>query len=694
MMIKYLLIVISFFAIKLQSQILNIPSRPTSAMNGDQFVTAIIPLNFTSRENLIMQEVLNGNVPSFYRTLSPVTSTATIGGVTKSVTYYVIPDYLAIGCDTNYFLCPMSPIIATKIADSIGCTLPTKKMVNDIYAQAALKLAPLSIPASGTMTTVQAFKQHSDMVYAQRSPSITAYPLGTLIGGDKKDVVISNLIYSASNRVVIYGWHTSVGNPIQPLSNVHSDTYMDYSHGMRFVQNAVIYNGSPTTVKAILQSSTLNPLLSDEGVINPPQYPYSNTLSSLATPVSFALINKANNTLEIKVKNDANATHYKVQTSTNGTSFTAPTTIIKSNLILTGLPAGQICYVKIAAYNSSYSVTSSVSEVLAAVPCNYQDSILIVNGFDRPSAGNTYDFVKQHGSSVYADNHFFSSATNEAIVDGLVNLSSYKATDWILGEESTANETFSNSEQTIVSNYLKQGGKFLLSGSEIAWDLDYSGTTSDKAFINNYLKASYAADAPNSQASTWYKNVNLTSGSILTLNDTLSFDNGTNGTYNVDYPDVLNPVNGGIATLRYTNNATSNSAIYFSGMFPSGTTAGKLVYFGFPLETVYDITKRNQLFKDVWTFFFNNGVATGLNEITKTNYNIFPNPFVNELTIHSKEEIHTINLFNLDGQLIFSKPTQSTIELVNLTDISEGIYFLEIKTNNTSFTEKIVKLKN
>jgi len=86
----------------------------------------------------------------------------------------------------------MSPIIATKIADSIGCTLPTRKMVNDIYAQAALKLAPLTIPASGTMTTVQAFAQHNGMVYSQRSASLTAYPLGTLTGGDKKDVVISN----------------------------------------------------------------------------------------------------------------------------------------------------------------------------------------------------------------------------------------------------------------------------------------------------------------------------------------------------------------------------------------------------------------------------------------------------------------------------------------------------------------------
>lgn len=673
------------------AQTLNVPARQATAMNGSQFVTAITPLSFTNRENLIMQEVVNGNVPNFYRTLSAVTSTAIISGTLQSVTYYVIPDYLAIGCDTNYFLCPMSPIIATKIGDSIGCTLPTRKMVNDIYAQAALKLQPLTIPASGTMTTVQAFAQHNDMVYAQRSPSVATYPLGTLVGGDKKDVVISNQIYTTAGRVVIYGWHTSVGNPIQPLSNVHADTYMDYSHGMRFVQNAVIYNGTPTTVKDILISPTLYPLLSDEGSINPPEYPYGNAITSLSTPKSFAVINKGNNTLEVKVKNDNNATHYKIYTSTNGTTFSGPTTIVKSNLILSGLTTGQIYYVKIAAYNSTYSVTSSTSELLGAVPCTYQDSMLIVNGFDRTSTGNTFDFIKQHGGSVYANNHYFSSATNEAVQDGLISLSTYKSLDWILGEESTANETFSTSEQTLVSTYLKQGGKLLVSGSEIAWDLDHSGTTADKTFIGSYLKANYVDDAPGGQASTWYKSVNETSNSIFNFSDTVYFDNGTHGTYNVDYPDVIVPVNGGISTLRYTNNTTSSSTIYFSGMFPAGTVNGKLIFTAIPLETVYNVTKRNNLFADSWRFFFTNGTTTGVNEVRKNNYMIYPNPGKDYFNIKSDERILEIEILNLNGQQLQFFKCDSYNEVINLSAEAEGIYFVRLKTESGVFTEKVLK---
>jgi len=42
-----------------------------------------------------------------------------------------------------------------------------------------------------------------------------AHPLGELVGGDKKDLIISNGIYNPKfNRVVIYGWHQKNGKPI------------------------------------------------------------------------------------------------------------------------------------------------------------------------------------------------------------------------------------------------------------------------------------------------------------------------------------------------------------------------------------------------------------------------------------------------------------------------------------------------
>jgi len=88
------------------------------------------------------------------------------------------------------------------------------------------------------------------------------------VAGDKKDVVISTLVYTNLHRspwpVVIYGWHNTNGTPIQPLYNGHAQTWADYSHGIRMVQQAVTVDGAPTTVSAVLTNPALAALLSDE----------------------------------------------------------------------------------------------------------------------------------------------------------------------------------------------------------------------------------------------------------------------------------------------------------------------------------------------------------------------------------------------------------------------------------------------
>jgi hypothetical protein len=237
----------------------------------------ITPLARQAREDTLFRQIMSGNVPQFMRTLVPVTSSATIGGTLTSVTYYVTPDYMAVGPDERYFLTPMTPLLAQRLADTLRYILPTRKMVNDIYTAAGLKLAPAPIPPSAEMITVPIFAQHDSMVWAQREPQLGSSPLGTLVGGTKKDVVISNKIRNdlktgVPKPVVIYGWHQLNGVPIQPLYNGHGETYADYSHGIRLVQEAVQLNGSSTTVSAILKDATFAPILSDEGVIPIPRY--------------------------------------------------------------------------------------------------------------------------------------------------------------------------------------------------------------------------------------------------------------------------------------------------------------------------------------------------------------------------------------------------------------------------------------
>ena len=126
-------------------------------------------MSLTERENWIYAQVVSGNVPNFQRTLVPVTVSATINGTSHTATYYAAPDYLAIGTDADYFLEPTTPLLAQRLCNLLGCTLPTRKMVNQIWTNAAVKLNPQPIPPSAAMITVPVFGQENFMVRTQRN---------------------------------------------------------------------------------------------------------------------------------------------------------------------------------------------------------------------------------------------------------------------------------------------------------------------------------------------------------------------------------------------------------------------------------------------------------------------------------------------------------------------------------------------
>jgi hypothetical protein len=227
---------------------LQVPARPSGAATGTQFKDTILNMARADREVAIYREVAKGNIPDFQRTLVPVTLTG--GGHTAVI--YVLPDYLAIGSDADHFYMPMTPILAQWVADLTSTTLPTRKMVGATWTAAPVKLNPSPIAPSAAMVTVPVFWDHNVTVRGQRSANAAA--LGTLVGGNKKDVVVSPQLVTYTNfkRVAIFGWHQSNGVPIQNIYFGHEETYADYSHGIRLVNKRMLLNGNETTVEAVL----------------------------------------------------------------------------------------------------------------------------------------------------------------------------------------------------------------------------------------------------------------------------------------------------------------------------------------------------------------------------------------------------------------------------------------------------------
>ncbi len=243
---------------------LSLPPRPSTATQGSEFAQSIRRLPLQEREERIVREVLRGNVPDFLRLLVPITVKA--GG--HRATYKVTADYLAIGSDTDMFYTPITPTTAQRIADQLDCVLPTTKIVDDVHNAADWTPEPLPIPPTPAMTTVPVFLQHNRMLLDQRA----GQPQRKLVAGTKKDIVITNRLLDRPGRVAIYGWHYPNGKPIQPLYTGHIASYVDYSHGVRFVRRRMIVDNEPMTIENVLADPELAPLLSTEGVMKSKYY--------------------------------------------------------------------------------------------------------------------------------------------------------------------------------------------------------------------------------------------------------------------------------------------------------------------------------------------------------------------------------------------------------------------------------------
>lgn len=244
----------------------NIPPRAANAIGGAAFIASLRGLDRDAREAAVLRELRSGNVPGFLWQFVNVSVKGTWDGKEHSVSYDVMPDYLAIGSDDDFVRMPMNPRTAQAFCDSAGLALPTRKMVNDIWAQAAARFIPQ--PLTKDRESPAAFLQSQRLIEEQAA----GVPRGGIWAGIKKDVVISNRLQERPNRVGIFGWHYPNGVPIQPLTVVHVDWYVDYSHGVRPLRRTVRVDGREMDYEDVLRDPKLSALLSDEGPIARPHY--------------------------------------------------------------------------------------------------------------------------------------------------------------------------------------------------------------------------------------------------------------------------------------------------------------------------------------------------------------------------------------------------------------------------------------
>ena len=185
-----------------------------------------------------------------------------------TATIEVMPDYLAVGSDDDFVRMPMTPQTAQRIADQFGCVLPTRKMVDAIDAAAEVRLAPH--PMTEDREAVATFVEHNEIIEKQAAGK----QLGSAHHRHQERHRRSRRA-SSKNRsgLAIYGWRQLNGQPIQPLTIVHWNRYVDYSHGVRLVRDSIEVDGQPLKIADLLADPERCGLVSDEGPMKPPRYP-------------------------------------------------------------------------------------------------------------------------------------------------------------------------------------------------------------------------------------------------------------------------------------------------------------------------------------------------------------------------------------------------------------------------------------
>jgi len=308
------------------------------------------------------------------------------------------------------------------------------------------------------------------------------------------------------------------------------------------------------------------------------------------------------------------ATSYIVYESPNGFGFDDGTAVSGTSTTISGLSSGDATYFRIAAVNSGGQ--SFPTETLVA--CDGTGNVLIVNGFDRNSASlvpeetitnagtdlqrldprnfQAFNYAVEHAEALQGTGVSISSASNEAVLDSSVDLDDYEAVFWISGEESTVDETFSSSEQSLVTSYLATSGNNLfVSGAELGWDLGRSTRPqADQDFYNDDLRATYVGDD-----SGTYSIADPTSGPFSGLSS-FNFNPSSGARYDAQFPDRLGTSGGSSAALTYSGGTNDTAAIYYNG-------SSKVINLGFPFETISSESVRADMMQDTIDFF---GIST------------------------------------------------------------------------------------
>ncbi len=358
-----------------------------------------------------------------------------------------------------------------------------------------------------------------------------------------------------------------------------------------------------------------------------------------------------------------------------------------------GFPNNSTIYFRLTAYDyAAFTNYSDPSDAYGVRLAETGADLLIVDGFDRMDGywqESFHTYVYQSGTIFSGFDLAFNTCSDDAIIDGKVFLEDYSIVVYLLGDESGENKVLISKEQEALKSFLQNGGKLIISGSEIGSDLNTMGTAEDQQFYQTYLKSEFLADSAHS--------LQLIGASGTFFEDYTARINPPAGTSYKS--DIISPL-GSEAILNFDDG--SGAGIYFSGMFEGGSMPGQLAHFSFPIELINDEEGRKELLGRVLELF---GVVSSVQAPaysgTPINFELFnnyPNPFNPSTVIRWRLPVESqveLSIYSISGEkvvtLVSERQTAGRHQIVwDARDVASGVYYYRIQTGKFEDVKKMV----
>lgn len=225
------------------------PPAPPGHETGSAFFARVRALPQAQQDAAALAAAAAGNVPAVFPAWTPLQLHEGADVIQIEVT----PDFFGVGTDADWIRWPLDPINAQRLADASDAVLPTRKIAQAVLAAAT----KIDMPTYAPPHTVEMYQRSNDLAN-RRIAGRTG-----LLDGHKKYVLAADRAHPG--HVAIWGgWNASGGTVWQGYNPVsHSDTYEDYSHGVRLVRRTVLVNGQARDILDVLADRALAPILSD-----------------------------------------------------------------------------------------------------------------------------------------------------------------------------------------------------------------------------------------------------------------------------------------------------------------------------------------------------------------------------------------------------------------------------------------------